>query len=87
MPEISRFYGIIIYIFAKDHPPPHFHAKYNEYKALINIKSGDIIEGKLPRRALRLVQDWAELHQAELMQNWNEGQTDNPEFRKIMPLE
>ncbi len=87
MPELSRFYGIIIYMFVKDHPPPHFHVKYNEYKALIKITDGEIIEGKLPRHALRLVQDWTELHQDELMSNWIESSKDNPEIKKIKPLE
>ena len=87
MPELSRFYGIIIYMFAKDHLPPHFHAKYNEYKALIDIYTGDILEGHLPRRATRLVQDWAELHLEELVRNWKESRKDNPSFRKIKPLE
>ena len=87
MPELSRFYGIIIYMFVKDHPPPHFHVKYNEFKALINISDGEIIKGLLPRRALRLVQDWAELHQDELMENWIEASKNNPELKKIKPLE
>ena len=87
MPELCRFYGIIIYMFIKDHPPPHFHVKYNEFKALINISDGEIIKGLLPRRALRLVQDWAELHQDELMKNWIEANKNNPELKKIKPLE
>ncbi len=86
MPELSRFYGIIIYMFAKDHPPPHFHAKYNEHKALVDVHSGEIIKGHLPRRALRLVQDWAELYQSELIANWEESQKNNPDL-KIKPLE
>lgn len=86
MPEISRFYGIIIYMFAKDHNPPHFHAKYGDQIGVINIKTAEIIEGELPRRALRLVQDWAELHKTELLENWNSAQSDNPEFKKIEPL-
>jgi len=87
LPELCRFYGIIIYMFIKDHPPPHFHVKYNEFKALINISDGEIIKGLLPRRALRLVQDWAELHQDELMKNWIEANKNNPELKKIKPLE
>lgn len=86
MPEICRFYGIIIYMFVKDHAPPHFHAKYGEFRALININSGELIEGNLPRRALRLVQDWTELHREELNKNWIESQKDNPEIAKIDPL-
>ncbi len=86
MPELSRFYGIIIYMFAKDHNPPHFHAKYGEFMALIEIKTGELLAGGLPRRALRLVQDWAELHRSELLLNWEKGQSDSPEFAKIEPL-
>ncbi len=55
MPELSRFYGIVIYMFAKDHLPPHCHVKYAEFRGLIDIRTGEIIEGYLPRRALRLV--------------------------------
>ncbi len=86
MPEICRFYGIIIYMFVKDHAPPHFHAKYAEHRALINIDTGELIDGSLPRRALRLVQDWTELHREELNKNWIESQKDNPEIIKIDPL-
>ncbi|MBF9254705.1 DUF4160 domain-containing protein [Pontibacter sp. 172403-2] len=86
MPELSRFYGIIIYMFVKDHNPPHFHAKYGEFIGVIDIRTGEIIEGDLPRRALRLVQDWAELHRIELMANWEAAQSDSPELNKIEPL-
>jgi len=87
VPELARFYGLILYMFAKDHPPPHFHAKYNEHKAMINIETGELISGYLPRRALRLVQDWVEINQAALLLNWNEAQKDNPQIKKIKPLE
>jgi hypothetical protein len=70
MPTISQFFGIFIRMFFDDHPPPHFHAKYNEYQAVIDIKRLEVIEGHLPRRALSLVLDWAELHQAELLTDW-----------------
>lgn len=87
MPEISRFFGIIIAMYHKDHFPPHFHARYGDFVAIFDIISGEIIEGSMPRRAIRLVQDWAELHKNELINNWNESQKDNPEFSKIDPLE
>lgn len=87
MPEISRFFGIIIAMYAKDHLPPHFHAKYGDYLGLFNIETGDLIEGNMPRRAIRLIQDWAELHRSDLMKNWHQSQMDNPEFNKIEPLE
>ncbi len=86
MPELSRFYGIVIYMFAKDHLPPHFHAKYAEYIGILDIESGELREGELPRRALRLVQDWAELHKDELFKNWEESQKNTPTFFKIEPL-
>lgn len=85
MPEISRFYGIIIAMFYDDHNPPHFHARYGSYKVSINIHTLSILEGKLPPRALGLVIEWASLHQEELLQNWNrakERQVPN----KIEPL-
>jgi hypothetical protein len=70
MPTISMFYGIIIQMFWNEHAPPHFHATYGEYKATVDIRDMQIIEGKLPRRAAQLVLDWAELHQAELLEDW-----------------
>ncbi len=54
---------------------------------LFSIDTGDMIEGNIPRRAIRLIQDWAELHRTKLSDNWNQGQMDNPEFHKIDPLE
>ncbi|PWU08210.1 MAG: hypothetical protein C5B50_30130 [Verrucomicrobia bacterium] len=87
MPEISRFYGIIIRMYAGDHPPPHFHAEYGSDGAQFDIQTGSILEGTLPGRALRLVQDWAELHRQELMDNFNGLQSDTPRYRKIQPLE
>jgi len=71
MPTISTFYGIIIRMFFNEHAPPHFHAQYGEYKASINIQTLELMEGTLPRRALNLVLDWAELHQSELINDWN----------------
>jgi hypothetical protein len=87
MPELSRFYGLVIYMFAKDHIPPHCHVKYGEYRGLINILTGELLEGYLPRRAVRLIQDWVELHHDELLANWTEAQKDNPIIRKIPPLD
>ncbi|MGB3293445.1 MAG: DUF4160 domain-containing protein [Phormidesmis sp.] len=81
MPEVARFYGIVIKIFFGDHPPPHFHAVYGEYNALISIESLDIIEGDLPKRAQKLVIDWASLYQQDLLQMWSDQ-----EFRKLPPL-
>jgi hypothetical protein len=71
MPVISRFFGIIIRMFFNEHAPPHFHVEYAEHRAIVNIRTLEVIEGKLPRRAQELVIDWAELHQAELMSDWD----------------
>ena len=71
MPIISRFFGIIIRMFFNEHAPPHFHAEYAEHRAVINIRTLELMEGKLPRRALELVLDWAELHPDELLADWN----------------
>ena len=70
MPTISTFYGILIRMFFNDHPPPHFHARYGEFEATIDIDTRDVIEGKLPRRALNLVQEWAMIHREELLEDW-----------------
>ena len=85
MPEISRFLGIIIYMYFNEHNPPHFHAEYNEYKAAIAINSLGIIEGKLPAKVLSLVIEWASENQEELLNNWNELK-ETGHFHKIQPL-
>ncbi len=69
MPEISRFLGIIIYMYFNEHNPPHFHAEYNEYKAAIAINSLGVIEGKLPAKVLSLVIEWASENQQALLNN------------------
>lgn len=86
MPTISTFYGILIKMFFVDHAPPHFHAQYGEYKAVISIKELSVVDGSLPRRALNLVLDWAELHQEELLKNWNLASA-NEMPNTIKPLE
>jgi hypothetical protein len=58
-------------MFFNDHAPPHFHAEYGEFKAVVNIQELTIMEGSLPRRAQQLVLDWAELHQQELLEDWH----------------
>lgn len=87
MPEISRFFGIIIAMYPKDHLPPHFHASYGDFYGVFSIETGDMIEGTMTRRAIRLIQDWCELHKTELIENWHQSLKDNPDFRKIAPLE
>jgi hypothetical protein len=74
MPTISMFYGISIMMFYDEHNPPHFHAKYNEFKASIRISDLAIMNGSLPPKALGLVVEWASLHQIELLQNWEKSQ-------------
>lgn len=85
MPEISRFYGIIIKMFFSDHHPPHFHAVYGEHEAVIHIDTLAIITGKLPARALGMVMEWASLHQAELKILWQKAQDLEP-LHQIDPL-
>jgi Domain of unknown function (DUF4160) len=71
MPTISTFFGISIRMFFTEHPPPHFHASYQRYRALISTETGDIIFGSLPPGTHRVVREWARRHEAELMENWN----------------
>ncbi len=85
MPEISRFYGIIIRMYFVDHNPPHFHAEYQGMQAEFEIKTMEVIAGSLPNRALGLVVEWANLHQKELLENWNRAQIPEP-MEKIQPL-
>lgn len=70
MPEICRFFGIIISMNYNDHAPPHFHVRYNEQKALVAIDPLLVIEGRLSPRTLGLVTEWAALHRNELMHDW-----------------
>ena len=85
MPEISRFLGIVVGIFPREHPPPHFHAVYGDYQVTVDIKTG-VVNGEFPRRALKHVLEWFELHQDELLEAWNLIQDGHPP-RKIEPLE
>lgn len=86
MPTISAFYGVLIQMFWADHAPPHFHALYAEFEALIDIRTLEVIRGKLPRRALVLVLEWAAQHRDELMEDWNLCETKQ-QPKKIAPLE
>lgn len=85
MPKISSFYGIVIYMYYNDHAPPHFHAKYNQFEALIEIADLSIIAGNLPSRALGIVIEWASQHQEELVRNWERAQNHEP-LAQILPL-
>ena len=73
MPEISRFYGIIIRMYFQDHNPPHFHAEYQGMKAEYDIRTLDILAGRLPKRANVLVLEWAYEHKDELVNNWKKA--------------
>ncbi len=86
MPEISRFYGIIIRMYSGDHPPPHFHAIYGEHEAFIEIETCRIIYGYIPATALRLVQLWTDQHRNELRELWSSAVQLEP-LGKIAPLE
>jgi hypothetical protein len=86
MPEISRFFGIVIRMYFFDHDPPHFHAIYGEAEAKVRIAPFGLLAGSLPPRVLALVLEWATLHEEELMRNWRRLHHDEPPLR-IAPLE
>lgn len=81
MPEICRFYGLIIYMFYNDHQPPHFKVKFGEFEANVFIENGNLLNGDSPLNKLKLVQAWAEIHKDELILIW-----DTKQFHKIKPL-
>jgi hypothetical protein len=85
MPEISRFLGIVIAMFYRDHVPAHFHAMYGDYEITVTIETG-IVTGRFPRRALRHVLEWYELHKDDLLGDWEFAQARRP-LQKIAPLE
>jgi hypothetical protein len=84
MPELSRFYGIIIkmYFLQNEHNPPHIHAIYNEDVAAIDFVTGDVLDGYLPPKALAMVREWISLHKDALQEIW-----EKQEFKKLPPLE
>jgi hypothetical protein len=75
MPQISRFFGIIIMMYYDDHNPPHFHARYGSQECLIRIDNLKVLEGNIPSRALKMVIEWAEMHQTELFENWERAKS------------
>lgn len=85
MPEICRFYGIIIALFYNEHNPPHFHVKYGEFIAEIDIQTLSVLNGKLPKRAKAMVLEWADEHRAELMEDWFLAR-EMKQLKKIEPL-
>jgi hypothetical protein len=86
MPEISRFFGIIITMYYNDHAPPHFHARYGRQKGRFEIESLAMLDGNLSPRTKNLVLDWAKQHQEELRREWALASGRQPLF-KIEPLE
>lgn len=85
MPEICRFYGIVIAMFYDEHNPPHFHARYGSHKVVIDIRSLSVLEGRLPARALGMAIEWASQHQDELLENWDRARNEQVPH-KIAPL-
>jgi len=85
MPELSRFLGMSIAMYFKDHNPPHFHVLYNEFDAEIEIMTLAVLDGKLPPRILGLALEWAEMHKEELLDDWDLIQKTG-KFNKIQPL-
>ena len=84
MPVIARFYGVVIKMYFRhsEHNPPHIHAIYGEYIGAIDIRTSDMLEGDLPKRALKMVQEWVSQHERELMNMW-----ETQEFTELLPLE
>ena len=86
MPEVSRFYGVVIRMFFREHGPPHFHAEYSGQQAVVGIDSLTVLRGRLPPRALGIVKEWASLHQTELTAAWDRARRQKAPG-KIDPLE
>ena len=87
MAEICRFFGIIIQMYGNDHIPPHFHAIYNKYRAVIEIKTGEILQGSLPSKQLKFVQVWTDIHKKELLENFENLRAEVQTFKKLKPLQ
>jgi len=81
MPEICRFLGILITMYFDAHSPPHFHVRYNEHRASMEINTLNLMAGTLPARVRGLVEEWAEPHQQELLQMW-----ESQDFHRLAPL-
>jgi len=84
MPEISRFYGITITMNYREHNPPHFHAIYQDYEVSVDIQTG-LVNGKMSKRALKMIFEWLDLHKDELIKDWNLAQ-ERRMLLKIDPL-
>jgi hypothetical protein len=86
MPRISHFYGIAIYMYYRDHAPPHLHAMYADKEVIIELATGAVLDGSLPRRAMSLVADWLAIHRRELLDNWNLARSGQP-LNQVAPLD
>lgn len=86
MPEIARFFGIIVAMYYDDHDPPHFHARYGSQKARIAIDDLSFLDGRVSPRVRSLIIEWASLHQDELRENWELAREHQP-LRRVEPLE
>ena len=78
MPTLTIFFGIIIRMWHDDHPPPHIHVEYQGFEALVEIATGEVSEGNLPRKEADIVKEWCLVHQAELQDNWQRAQRFEP---------
>jgi hypothetical protein len=85
VPKICRWKGIVIEMFAQDHPPPHFHAQYAEFEARIAIETLDVLSSDLPNRVLAEVFGWARLRQAQLIENWDLCRNNQPPKKIAAP--
>ena len=86
MPEVSRFFGIVIAVYYKEHNPPHFHAKYGGMTGAFSIHDLRLMEGQLPQRVISLVLEWSFKHRDELLADWELAMNRRP-LRRIPPLE
>jgi hypothetical protein len=82
VPIITRFYGIIIKMYFNDHLPPHFHAIYNDFNGIFDLKNLELIEGDLPAKATKLIKEWAEMYKVDLLRMW-----ETKDFIKLPGLE
>ncbi|MGH2604240.1 MAG: DUF4160 domain-containing protein [Dehalococcoidia bacterium] len=86
MPEVSRFFGIVIAMYYDDHPPPHFHVRYGGHRAILEIETLTVLFGDVPHRVLGLVVEWAATRRTELVPNWSRALARTP-LARIPPLE
>jgi phosphomannomutase len=86
VPELSRFFGIVVRMFYDDHSPPHFHASYGSAKVVVALSDLAVLKGALPPRAMGLLLEWALQHRPELEENWNLARTKQA-LKSIAPLE